>query len=188
MSTGEEKTGGDKRRTRDFVVYPCESCGRRIFTERTALARAGKCPLCGAEHIVGGKTAQTGIERRRAERVTTRGAKVAVDGLPGETAAGLAIHPLGDLSATGVSLSLPAPPDPARPGELVPPTVAKGDVLRVGLRLPELLRPRTFWAEVKRITMGPDRASWLLGLQFVELGDDERAELRALVRRLGGRE
>jgi hypothetical protein len=180
---------GEKRRTRDFVVYPCESCGRRIFTERTALARPGKCPLCGAEHIVGGRTAQTGVERRRAERVQpTKGAKVAVDGLPGETAAGLAIHALGDLSATGLSLTLPAAADPTRPGELTPPTVAKGDVLRVGLRLPELLRPRSFWAEVKRIVLGPDRASWLLGLQFVELGDDERAELRALVRRLGGRE
>jgi hypothetical protein len=177
-----------QRRTRDFVVYPCDACGRRIFTERSGLGRPGKCPLCGADHIAGGKTAQSGVERRRAERVSSKTGKVKLDGLPGEGAAAPAIHPLGDLSATGLSLIVPATPDPVRRGELTPALVAKGDVLRVGLRLPELMRPRSFWAEVKRVALGPDRSSWLLGLQFVELGEDERAELRALVRRLGGRE
>jgi len=56
---------------RDYVVYACGLCGKRIFTERAHVGARGACPCCGGRHTVGGDpvvSAEEGVERRRAPR------------------------------------------------------------------------------------------------------------------------
>lgn len=168
------------RAAADFVVYPCEACGKRIFAARGQLGRQGSCPVCGAEHTVGGRpapVAQAGIERRVAPRVAPEGGEVALDAV--KTATGFVpleprVHALQDLSETGLSwlMSAAGAPKP-------------GDVLRLALQVPELLRPRTFRAAVRRVTPAGEGAV-TVGLAFVDVAPDQAGELRALVRRLSG--
>lgn len=165
----------------DFVVYPCEACGKRIFAERAQVGRPGACPLCRAAHTVGGRpapVAQPGVERRVAPRVAPPEGEVALDAL--RTAGGFValeprVHALQDLSETGLSWQMAAGEDAPRPG----------DVLRLALQVPELLRPRTFRAEVRRVTPSGDGAV-TVGLAFIDVAQDQAGELRALVRRLSG--
>lgn len=177
----------------DFVVYPCEACGKRIFTQRSHAGSTGTCPLCGALHTIGGRAvipALPGIERRDAERVPAPGAHVTIDPARGpgagrfETAAQL--HAVGDLSETGISVVLPAVRDTTHISGWRAPDVKVGDVMRLALHAPELFRPRAFKAEVRRIAPSRDKRTYTLGLCFVDLTLEQRAELSALVRRLGG--
>lgn len=178
---------------RDFVVYPCEACGKRIFTQRAHSGSTGTCPLCGALHTIGGRAvipAQPGIERRDAERVPAPGAQVALDPARGPGAGQFdtlpQLHAVGDLSETGIAVVVPAVPDRTHLSGWRAPDVKLGDVMRLALHAPELFRPRAFKAEVRRIAPNPDKRSYTLGLAFVGMTDDQRAELSALVRRLGG--
>jgi hypothetical protein len=169
----------------DFVVYPCEGCGKRIFTERSHVGQPGKCPVCGADHVIGGRpatAAQPGVERRDAARVPAPGAQVAVDPARGAPQ----LNAVGDLSESGISFVMPALRDPTTIAGFRAPDVKLGDVMRFALHTPELFRPRTFKAEVKRIVPSKDKRAYTLGLHFVGLTQDQKAELRAVVRRLGG--
>lgn len=177
----------------DYVVYPCEACGKRIFTERAHLGGTGACPLCGGQHRIGGRAtvaAQPGIERRDAERVQAPSAQVALDPTRGLAAGQFeTVTPqllaVGDLSETGIGVVVPAVRDPAHLSGYRAPDVKVGDVLRLALHAPELFRPRAFKAEVRRVVPGKDKRTYTLGLSFVSLTADQSAELRALVRRLG---
>lgn len=176
----------------DFVVYPCEVCGKRIFTRRAHAGGLGTCPLCGAQHTIGGRAviaAQPGIERRDAERVAAPGAQVAIDPARGPGAGQFEtmvpqLHAVGDLSATGIAVVVPAVRDTAHLSGWRAPDVKIGDVMRLALHAPELFRPRAFKAEVRRVVPNKDKRTYTLGLTFVGLTDDQRAELGALVRRL----
>lgn len=177
----------------DFVVYPCEACGKRIFTQRAHSGSTGTCPLCGAPHTIGGRAviaAQPGIERRDADRVPAPGAQVAIDAARGagtgqfETVTPQ-LHAVGDLSETGVAVVVPAVRDPTHLSGWRAPDAKVGDVMRLALHAPELFRPRAFKAEVRRVAANKDKRTYTLGLCFVGLTDDQRAELSALVRRLG---
>lgn len=179
----------------DFVVYPCEVCGKRIFTERAHVGTTGDCPLCGAQHLIGGRAviaAEPGIERRDAARVPAPKAKVALDpkapATPGaafETVTP-SLHAVADLSETGVGLRVPGVRDPKHLSGFRPPDVKVGDALRIALHTPELFRPRAFKAVVRRVVPNKDKKSFTVGLQFEGLTEEQKAELRALVRRLGG--
>jgi hypothetical protein len=177
----------------DYVVYPCEVCGKRIFTERQHVGRSGDCPLCGKAHTIGGRAviaAQPGIERRDAERVPAPGAQVALDVAKNSHGAFETVTPqlfaVNDLSETGVSFVMGAVRDPSTISGHRAPDVKPGDVLRLALHAPELFRPRAFRAEVRRVVPSKDKKTYTLGLQFVKLTAEQQAELRALVRRLGG--
>lgn len=177
----------------DYVVYPCEVCGKRIFTPRAFSGQLGACPLCGAQHTIGGRgvvAAQPGIERRDADRVPAPGAQVALDVARGAGGQFETVTPqlmaVGDLSETGIAIVVPGVRDTTHLSGWRAPDHKAGDVLRLALHAPELFRPRAFRAEVRRVAANHDRRTWTLGLAFVGLTEDQRAELRALVRRLGG--
>ena len=62
---------------RDFLVYTCVACEKRIFTKRSHVGRLGTCPCCMVEHRVGGEqVVSDGVERRVAPRVKPAGTKV----------------------------------------------------------------------------------------------------------------
>lgn len=176
----------------DFVVYPCEACGKRIFTERSHVGTTGACPLCDAQHLIGGRAviaAEPGIERRDAERVPAPAAKVALD--PKQPAPGgefatvtPALHAVADLSETGVGIRVPGVRDPKHLAGFRAPDMKVGDTLRIALHAPELFRPRAFKAVVRRVVPNKDKKSYTVGLQFEGLTEEQKAELRALVRRL----
>jgi DNA-directed RNA polymerase subunit RPC12/RpoP len=177
----------------DFVVYPCEACGKRIFTERSHVGTTGACPLCNQQHLIGGRAvvaAEPGIERRDAARVPAPKAKVALDAkAPGGAAFETvtpSLHAVADLSETGVGIRLPGVKDPKHLSGVRPPDVKVGDVLRIALHTPELFRPRAFKATVRRVVPSKDKKTFVIGLSFEGLTEEQKAELRALVRRLGG--
>ena len=177
----------------DFVVYPCEACGKRIFTERGNVGTTGACPLCDAQHLIGGRAviaAEPGIERRDSGRVPAPAAKVALEpkapATPGAAFQTItpSLHAVADLSETGVGIRVPGVRDPKHLSGFRPPDLKVGDVMRIALHAPELFRPRAFKAAVRRVAPNKDKKSYTVGLQFEDLTEEQKAELRALVRRL----
>lgn len=159
----------------DFVVYACEACGKRIFTDRSHTGRRGTCPLCGAEHVVGGAPtlrAREGVERRAGTRVPAEHARVTVGALEVER-----LLPVRDVSENGIAFRLPTG-QPAAAGDL-----EVGQRMQLTLHTRELLRPRTYAAEVRRLEDASGETT--VGLQFVDLTPEQEAEVRALVRRIG---
>jgi len=138
----------------DFVVYGCESCGKRIFTERSHVGKRGVCPVCGDEHPV--------VERRGGERVAAAHARVEVGAL--EASALLAVR---DVSDTGIAFQLPGIKDPRHLSGERPPELQVGQRLQLTLHTRELLRPRTYIAEVRRVVAEDGR--YTVGLQFMGL-------------------
>jgi DNA-directed RNA polymerase subunit RPC12/RpoP len=175
----------------DYLVYPCSACGKRIFTARGNEGREGTCPLCGQQHLVGGQqvvAAEEGVERRAAERVAVDHGQVEVEGgsLAG-TLPNAALHPLHDLSETGIGFHLAGIRDRKRISGSRPPDVKVGQVLRITIHAPELFRPRTYKAEVRRVVPAPGMPGmFVIGAQFSGLTPEQEAEVRALVRRMAG--
>ena len=181
-----------------FLVYACEACGKRVFTERSHVGRAGACPCCGAQHVVGGiQTAEEGENRRRAPRVELPDAQVVIErpgsrstarfqggGSPAATSP-VESFPLGDLSETGAKFRIPAVADRRRLSGYRPSPLQEGEVVEVALFVPGRGRPRTFRSEVRRVQPGPHKGTYEVGVQFVGLDETQRAELASIVRRLG---
>lgn len=180
---------------RDYVVYACGLCGKRIFTERAHVGARGACPCCGGRHTVGGDpvvSAEEGVERRRAPRVPAHGARVAVE--PGRTGSGAhartdggvldagSLFELGDLSETGLSFRLAGAPDKRQLAGVRSP-VAVGDEIGLTLHTREMFRPRTYRVAVRRVER--EQQEFRIGVEFLGLTPEQAAELRALVRRLG---
>ena len=175
------------RPARDFLVYSCRSCSRRIFTERSHAGRTGVCPCCGAKHTVGGvRIALEADERRAAPRVRDEGARLS---LAGAAQAGELLHEelfaLGDISETGVSFKMAGLPD-ARQLSGVRPPLEVGDSIQLTLHSPQQLGPRTYRAVIRRIVTGGlgARGTYTIGAEFVGLSPKQEAELKALVERL----
>lgn len=178
----------------EYLVYSCEHCAKRIFTERSHLGRTGKCPMCGAKHVVGGtRVAQEGDERRRAPRVKDERAKVELKGKAGRTSPVLAeeLLPMGDLSETGISFKLAGVSDHRQLKGYRPPALKIGDVVEVTLHSPDQFRPHPYKAEVRRVEeleSPQEKGSFLVGTRFVGLTPKQIEELKVLVEKLSGQD
>ncbi|RMG09793.1 MAG: PilZ domain-containing protein [Planctomycetota bacterium] len=173
---------------RNFLVYPCAACGKRIFTSPKHRGRRGRCPLCQVEHVVGGPVeAEDGVERRGAPRVRLAHARVelrrtrARSRAPSERAPER--YPLHDLSVTGVGFTMRGERDGRRIRGVRPPDVQVGDRVEVTLHTGGLHPPRVYAAEVRRIVPPQRRGELdhLIGAQFVGLTPRQAAELEELV-------
>ncbi|MGE0712830.1 MAG: PilZ domain-containing protein [Planctomycetota bacterium] len=171
----------------DFLVYSCPDCGKRIFTERAFLGRTGTCPLCGGKHPVGGlREAEEAGERRGAARVQppqrTR-VEVAPGVAGGPAALGReSLHPLLDLSTTGVGFVLHGAPDSRQLAGFRPPALKVGDVIDLTLHSAKIeLRPRTFQVEVRRIVPSTPKGTFTVGAQFVGLTPELSDHLERLL-------
>ena len=155
----------------DFVLYPCDSCSQRIFTQRQHLGQAGVCPVCGAEHVVGGAPtvyAEEGVERRRAPRIPVAGAKV-------ELRAG-ALYAVQDLSEVGLSFRVAGPCT----AEMQP-----GSCVQVTLHAQEQEAAASVFSAVVRQVRGRQGEVRSVGVEFVDLTPSQLSEVRQLVQRLG---
>ena len=85
----------------------------------------------------------------------------------------LSILAAGSTSETGIAFRLPAPQAGLEVGKR----------MQLTLHTRELLRPRTYPAEVRRLEDASGQTT--VGLQFVDLTPEQEAEVRALVRRIG---
>lgn len=178
-----------------FVVYSCPECGKRIFTERSHVGKRGLCPVCGAPTTVGGAAAapkdtapppepppltiaKGPDERRKNKRFVAPNATVA--------AAKGAIVPsdlfaVDDLSEGGVCFLTPGVKDRKKLSGWAPPPFKPGDSLSITLNVPELFRPRTLKAVVRRVAAHAHRKElFKVGAEFVELNDAVKKELRAI--------
>lgn len=179
------------RSSRDFLVYACSSCGKRVFTGRDYLGRRGKCPLCGAKHVIGGpRTAEAGVERRGALRVTPPDSQVELKrhrshALHKEDVLSQELFALADLSETGVAFMLPGQKDPRSLSGVSSP-LKIGDTVQVTLHLPG--SSRLFQAEVRRIVPPAKghvgKPMFRIGVHFRGLTSAQQTELKELVARL----
>lgn len=189
---------------RDYLVYSCPSCRKRIFTQRSFSGRSGTCPLCGTTHLVGGapavvspvdnatrndriKVAEEAPDRRGAKRVSPRhGAEVEVRPAGRRTGRPLdrdQLEPLLDISATGVGFHAQGVPDPRKLSGWKPPPFARGDEVSLTLHSAKIeARPRSVTAVVRRVEATPTKGTWLIGAEFVGLDDEDQAFLRDLLR------
>src|SRR5688572_11558502 len=87
-------------------------------------------------------------------------------------------------SRASIPLGWPGVRDPKHLAGFRAPELKVGDTLRIALHAPELFRPRAFKAVVRRVVPNKDKKSYTVGLQFEGLTEEQKAELRALVRRL----
>lgn len=178
------------RPSRDFLVYACTECGKRVFTGREYLGRRGKCPLCGAKHNIGGpRTAEKGMERRGATRVTPPDSQVELkrhrsQALHKEDVLSQELFALADLSETGVAFMLPGQKDSRSLSGLSSP-LKMGDMVQVSLRM--LGVPRLLQAEVRRIVPPAKghtgKPMFRVGVHFRGLTGPQQSELRDLVAR-----
>ena len=183
------------RSARDFYVYSCGACGKRIFSERSLSGRKGRCPLCKAVHVVGGDLmAEDGTERRRAPRVKPPGTQVKLKKqktrgfskaeIEREDTLAHDAFALEDLSETGFAFRLPGVRDPRRLAGLAPPPIKVGERIQIALHSAESRRPPTYDAEVRRVVPPGADGLYLTGARFVGLSDIQHTELKALVARL----
>ncbi len=179
------------RSSRDFLVYACTECGKRVFTSRDYLGRRGKCPLCGAKHLIGGpRTAEAGVERRKTQRVSPPDSQVELkrhrsQAMHKEDVLSQELFALADLSETGVAFMLPGQRDPRSLSGLSSP-LKIGDLVQVTMHLPGV--PRVLQAEVRRIVPPAKgqagKPMFRVGVHFRGLTSAQRSELSELVARL----
>lgn len=178
------------RSSRDFLVYACSVCSKRVFTSREYMGRRGKCPLCGGKHLIGGSlTAESGVERRGAPRVTPPDSQVELkrhrsQALHKDDVLAQDLFALADLSETGVAFMLPGQRDPRSLAGISSP-LKIGDAVQVTVRLPT--GPRLFQAEVRRIVPPAQgqagKPMFRVGVHFRGLTPSQQLELRELVAR-----
>jgi hypothetical protein len=192
-----------------FLIFDCSCCGKRIFGDRNHLGLSGKCPLCGKETVIGGtasaplsptsssttttddgsSTSETdspsASERRRSRRVPLANARL---GYESRATAGRPVSPedlawIDDISETGLGFSLRGEPDKKKlAGFAPPPSIKVGEQITVTLHVPELFRPRTLKAVVRRIV--PQKKAkdlFRVGAEFVAPSDEAKADLRKLL-------
>jgi hypothetical protein len=181
--------------SRDFVVYPCAACGKRIFTNPELVGRTGQCPLCGEEHTVGGPlVAEPGQERRGAERVKPRQSRVELRRHKSQAAhkndaVAQELYPLEDLSETGLGFLMPGRRDTRRLSRQAPPPIAVGDKVQVTIHFGGLARPRAYEATVRRVVAPSyEGRPFLVGAEFEGLTPAQREQLRRLVGRHHGQD
>lgn len=169
---------------KDYVVYSCPACGKRVFAPQSDRGQTGRCPVCTHPHTVGGPVdAEPGVERRGALRVEPRDGQVALE--PGESSArqGRArVCTVLDLSETGVAIAFPGLPSSRHLSGYAPPDLPLGTSLRLQLEA-NGLNPCWVTAVVRRVVDTEDPRRYRVGMEFVELSDEERASLRAAVER-----
>ena len=177
------------RSAQDFLVYACSACGKRVFTDPSHMGRHGKCPLCGAKHVVGGpKMAKPGKERRQSARVKIPSTQVALQRHRSQKAhkddlLANELFALEDLSETGVSFRLPGVKD-ARSISGTGAPLKAGDSVQVTLHLAG--RPRILRAEVCRVIPPKKRGGelFLVGARFRGLSGAQQEDLHRLVESL----
>lgn len=194
---------------RHLVVFDCDSCHQRIFAESRHLGRTGTCPLCGSPTVVASaqariaapaplpKTKRTTTtapsvkprDRRRSSRVAVPNAQVAVDqrDAAGRVFSAAELNAVDDLSETGIGFSCRGTPDRKRITGFGPPAYKLGEELQVTLHLPELLRPRTLRATVRRVDPHATKKEiFRVGVEFQGPSDEELSELRGVVSKRAG--
>lgn len=187
MSTAPRRAG--------FLIFSCGACGKKIFADRAQAGRTGQCPLCGGQTVIAppaGKVAPTASgsrapssDKRRGRRVALKEARLAFETKAnhGQPLSPDDLAALEDISETGVGFAARGEHDRKRlSGWGPPPNVRVGDVITVTLHVPELFRPRTLKAVVRRIV--PHKASkelFRVGAEFQGLSEEARNDLRKLV-------
>jgi hypothetical protein len=171
-----------------FVVYACEVCGKRIFTERAHLGRRGVCPICGCVTTVGGRDARRGgssparAERRRARRFRVSRSTVTAGRGPGtEPLPALKLCVVEDLSEGGVGFLAPGTKDRKKITGYAPPALAVGDEIALTLHVGRLGRPLELKGCVRRVSPHPLRHDvFRVGVEFLALGLNAKNDLKRL--------
>ena len=172
-----------------FIVFACSACGEKIFAERSQLGERGRCPLCNAKTVIGGATPssskQRAAERRGARRVPIGNARVTLESKTGE---GRTFNPddmpvLDDISETGIGFKVKGEVDRKKLGGYGPPPWLKvGDTVSVTLHIPQLFRPRSVKAVVRRVVPVPNRKElFKVGCEFSQADEQVLRDLRKLL-------
>ncbi len=168
-----------------FMVFACDACGEKIFAESSQQGLRGTCPLCLAPTLVGGPGAPADGERRRARRVLIANARVVCEPRSGVgrpvTADDMPV--LEDISETGVGFAMRGEPDGKKLAGFGPPVWLKvGDTVTVTLHIPQLFRPRSLKATVRRIVPMPLRKElFRVGAEFNPASEEVFKDLKKLL-------
>lgn len=171
-----------------FVVFACAACGKRVFAEKAQVGKAGVCPLCGAKTTITpiGKSAATEkTERRRAKRVPLQNARATYEtkAMAGRPLAPDEVPSIEDISETGLAFAMKGERDRKKLAGFGPPSAFRvGETISITIDVPELFRPRTLKALVRRIVPHPkNKELYRVGVEFVGATDEIKKDLRKLV-------
>jgi predicted RNA-binding Zn-ribbon protein involved in translation (DUF1610 family) len=180
----------------EYVIYPCESCDKRIFAHRRHVGHSGLCPLCGEQTVIRFEAVRPRrrmrCDRRRFRRFELNRADVRVS--KHETMVSLydagEAHPLHCLSMGGADFTMKGEEDPRLLCGFREPDIQEGEMLNLTLRVTHDMPWIRVRAVVKRIERERFKNAFRVACVFLKPPPMLKENLSRLLRRqdaLGGR-